>query len=413
MSLSVSSETWSIPTTRTSAAYRHTFFRSIEAAGRDWDAAAPPDDIFLQRPYLSVLENNPPKGMLFGYLVFYKNEHPVGVALCQIKSFRADESLNEPDAPTQCTCFFTAVGQWFKRRVAGQFAFNVLVCGNLLLTGEHGYYFDKNRVTPDAAIGLLEKSLIDATKILEQDKMKIAVLLVKDLAQAREKERKFLENQGFTQFCVQPNMILELPFPSFNDYLGAMTTKYRTRAKRAFKKGEAVERRELSLAEIQRELPRIYALYCEIAQNAGFNMVDLNEYYLAALKRDFGAYFRLFGCYYEGKLIAFYTTIQNGDELEAHFLGYDKDFNHDLQLYQNILYDLARHGIEAKCKRVIFARTALEIKSSVGAEPHDLYCYLKHQNSLVNRFTETVLDYYVPEEVWQPRHPFRDMHESQ
>jgi predicted N-acyltransferase len=259
----------------------------------------------------------------------------------------------------------------------------------------------------------LEKSLIDATKILEQDKMKIAVLLVKDLAQAREKERKFLENQGFTQFCVQPNMILELPFPSFNDYLGAMTTKYRTRAKRAFKKGEAVERRELSLAEIQRELPRIYALYCEIAQNAGFNMVDLNEYYLAALKRDFGAYFRLFGCYYEGKLIAFYTTIQNGDELEAHFLGYDKDFNHDLQLYQNILYDLARHGIEAKCKRVIFARTALEIKSSVGAEPHDLYCYLKHQNSLVNRFTETVLDYYVPEEVWQPRHPFRDMHESQ
>jgi Acetyltransferase (GNAT) domain len=410
MPLPVSLETRPISAARAkTASYRHSFFRSIEAAGRDWDTAAPPDDLFLQRSYLSVLENNPPKGMLFGYLVFYKDEEPVGVALCQIKSFRADESLNEPEASGQCSCFFTAVGHWLKRRIAGQFTFNVLVCGNLLLTGEHGYYFDKTRVAPDEAIGLLEKALSGATKILEQDKMKIAVVLVKDLAPVREKENKFLENHGFVQFCVQPNMVLELPYPTFDDYLGAMTTKYRTRAKRAFKKGEAVTRRELSLAEIHSELPRIYALYQSIAQNAGFNMVDLNEHYLAALKRDFGAYFRLYGCYYEEKLIAFYTTIRNGDELEAHFLGYDKAYNHDLQLYQNILYDIVQLAIEAKYRRVVFARTALEIKSSVGAEPHDLYCYLRHQNGLVNRFTETVLDYYTPEEVWQPRHPFKEL----
>ncbi|MBK7939317.1 MAG: hypothetical protein IPJ82_20530 [Lewinellaceae bacterium] len=67
---------------------RYSFFRSIEAAGQDWDAAAPEHDIFLQRPYLSVLEHNPPLGMRFGYLVFYKGDEPVGVALCQIKYFK-------------------------------------------------------------------------------------------------------------------------------------------------------------------------------------------------------------------------------------------------------------------------------------------------------------------------------------
>lgn len=54
-----------------------------------------------------------------------------------------------------------------------------------------------------------------------------------------------------------------------------------------------------------------------------------------------------------------------------------------------------------------FARTALEIKSSVGAVPENLYCYLRHQNPLVNKFTGTLLDYLKPVEEWLPRHPFK------
>ena len=87
-----------------------------------------------------------------------------------------------------------------------------------------------------------------------------------------------------------------------------MSTKYRTRAKRAFKKLDGIERRQLSHAEIQMELPTIYHLYREIANNAGFNMVDLNEQYLAALERDLGEHFRMFAYYLDGKLIAISTS---------------------------------------------------------------------------------------------------------
>jgi len=188
-----------------------------------------------------------------------------------------------------------------------------------------------------------------------------------------------------------------------------MSAKYRTRAKRAFKKLDGgVEKRELTLVEIQRELPRIFSLYKEVAKNAGFNMVDLNEHYLLALKRDLPEHFKMFAYYEGGKMLAFYTVIQNGDELEAHFLGYDKAHNHDRQLYLNILYDIVRIGIENGCHCVVFARTALEIKSSVGATAHDLYCYLRHQNSIANRFTGTILDYLKPVEEWVPRHPFKE-----
>lgn len=388
---------------------RYSFYRSVEAAGRDWDAAAPAHDIFLQRKYLSILEANPPQGMRFGYLVFYKGDVPIGVALCQIKYFKGDDNISDLDVQSKDPCFFNGLARWFKRWVAGKAAGDILICGNMLLTGEHGYYFDYQKIKPLAAVEILEKALDDVVEIMGREGVKMPVILVKDIAPEHHEQGQDLVKKGFVEFDIQPNMVLHLNFPDFDGYLNAMSTKYRTRAKRAFKKLDGgVEKRELNLVEIQRELPRIYELYREVAKNAGFNMVDLNEHYLLALKRDLPEYFKMFAYYEQGKMLAFYTVIQNGDELEAHFLGYDKAHNHDRQLYLNILYDIIRYGLDCKCRDIVFARTALEIKSSVGALAHDLYCYLRHQNSIANRFTGTILDYLKPVEEWQPRHPFKE-----
>jgi predicted N-acyltransferase len=396
-------------TTASTTALSHRFYRSIDAAGADWDAAAPADDIFLQRAYLSVLEHNPPKGMRLGYLVYYQHNRPVGVALCQIKYFKADENIQEISTPLPQSgsgCFFTAAAQWLKKQIAGWVAADVLICGNLLLTGEHGYYFHHS-IPHQEAIKYLETSFVQLAKDLEKQNIRTPITLIKDIIPARTLENKHLESNGYIPFLVQPNMVLDLPFNSFEDYLNAMTTKYRTRAKRAFKKMEGVEKRELSTADVQRELPVMYRLYREIAKNAGFNMVDLNEKYLLALKRDFAPHYRVHGYYRDGQLIAFYTTICNYDALDAHFLGYEQTLNHDMQLYLNMLYDLVKAGIEAGCRQVVLARTALEIKSSIGAVPHDLCCYLRHHNPLTNRFTGTLLDYLNPVEKWEQRHPFK------
>lgn len=389
-------------------AHRFAFFRSIEAAGRDWDMAAPDHDIFLQRDYLSILEANPPIGMRFAYLVFYQNECPVGVGLCQIKYFKGDDNIVDLEVPRKDPCFFNGLALWFKRWVAGKAAADILICGNMLLTGEHGYYFDYQKISHGDAMVVLEKALDNVVETMGREGVKMPVILVKDIAPENHEQGKFLMERGFTEFDIQPNMVLELPFRDFDSYLSAMSTKYRTRAKRAFKKLDGIERRELSFAEIQQELPTIYRLYRDIAKNAGFNMVDLNEHYLAALKRDLGERFRMFAYYLDGQLLAFYTTIQNDDELEAHFLGYEKALNHEHQLYLNILYDIVNIGIETGSKRIVFARTALEIKSSIGAVAHDLWCYLRHQNTVANKFAPAILEYLKPVEEWQPRHPFKE-----
>lgn len=398
------------PATTSTSHFRYSFFRSIAAAGQDWAAAAPAHDLFLQRPYLEILEQNPPRGMRFAYSIFYKNEQPVGVAYFQIKYFKGDDNIRDLNQTSEKDpCFFTALGNWFKKKVAQQVAADILILGNMLLTGEHGYHFDFQEISQQQAMRLLEEASVKLLKEMERDGVKMPVILVKDLVpQNRLTQGNFWQEKNFVEFEIQPNMVMNLEWDNFEGYLKAMSTKYRTRAKRAFKKLDGIEKRELSFAEMCNNLPKIYHLYEEIARNAGFNMVDLNENYLTSLRRDLPE-FRAFGYFLEGNLVAFFTTIRNGSELEAHFLGYEKSLNHDYQIYQNILYEIARMGIEMEgVEQIVFARTALEIKSTVGAAPQDLYCYLRHQNSFANKFAGSILDYLKPVEAWQQRHPFKE-----
>ncbi len=136
-------------------------------------------------------------------------------------------------------------------------------------------------------------------------------------------------------------------------------------------------------------------------------MVALNEGYLPALKTHLSSRFHLYGYYAQGKLIGFYTTILNHGELEAHFLGYQPGCNKTCQVYFNMLLDILRNAVELKASRVIYARTAMEIKSSVGADAHDTYCYIRANNRLTNKILSPAIEYLRPPDDWVARHPFK------
>jgi len=74
----------------------------------------------------------------------------------------------------------------------------------------------------------------------------------------------------------------------------------------------------------------------------------------------------------------------------------------------NILMDLVKDGINQRAKSVYYFRTALEIKSSVGAEPHDMTCYFKHTRPLLNKLVPYLFNSFVPQQSWKQRHPFKD-----
>ncbi len=397
------------PFTRTSrcalqapAQERFSFFSTIEAAAADWDIAAPTSNVFLSRRYLKALEEGLPPGMRLGYLVFYLNDMPIGVALLQRVSFEGGKHLRHlADNPRRVT-WLQHLLPLIKRQLVNGVRGQVLTCGNLLLTGKHGFYFDPKAIAPQQAMTLLLRAIQEIAQ-----RWRPAAVLLKDISPECSTTKKVFIQARYTSFRIQPSMVLPLPYPTFEDYLSAMTTKYRTRAKRAFTKASTLERHRLNLRELREAQERLYALYTSVARRSGFHWIDLHEEYLLALQRHLRDAFHCIGWYRQGQLVGFHTAIENDTSLEAHFLGYEEAVNAECQLYLNMLYDLVRLGIECGSERVVFGRTALEIKSSVGAQPQEFDLYLQLQHSLGRHLCTPLLRCLVPVTPWEQRHPFK------
>jgi hypothetical protein len=65
------------------------------------------------------------------------------------------------------------------------------------------------------------------------------------------------------------------------------------------------------------------------------------------------------------------------------------------------------YSIKKRFKQITFARTALEIKSSVGAKPEEMIGFIKHQNPLINQLIAPLFRYFEPDNQWNERNPFK------
>ena len=381
-------------------------YLSIDDVPNIWNTLAI-EDMFLGKNFLSCIEKYAPKGMKFVYWVFFKGEQSVGFAYGQMQHFNTYESVSALHQETVEGNWWQGLQFAAKKFVAQRLNFGGLVIGNLMMTGEHGFYFDKSMTENVDIPTLLTKTIKETSKKIKAKKTNL--YLLKDYFDDNSLSFKGVEEENYQRFAIQPNMIVKIrpDWKTFDDYLQAMSSKYRVRAKRAFKKGKEIEKRELSLSDIDENNDRIFSLYQNIVKNAPFNTLFLNERYFYGLKEYLKDDFKLIGYFIEDKLIGFYTLLFGKNDVDAHFLGLDHDYNNKYQVYLNMLYDMIRMGIEHGKKEVIMARTALEIKSSVGAEPFGMFVYTKFQNPVINTFLRSFAADWVKPEKWTQRSPFK------
>jgi hypothetical protein len=130
--------------------------------------------------------------------------------------------------------------------------------------------------------------------------------------------------------------------------------------------------------------------------------------HFSCLKENMGESFRFFAYFDEGKLIGFNTLFQHDELLETYFLGYDPSIQKDKMLYLNMLYDMVGCAIVNGFKHIQFGRTAMEIKSSIGAIPVNMYGLMEHNTPLINSYLDKIFRFLEPEVTWTQRHPFKE-----
>lgn len=364
-----------------------------------WDKVAH-ENVFLQTHYLKVLEHSAPTNMECFYIGIFEKTELIGVALAQYLNLNKLESFGERDR-----CLKTSVRNF----VFKNFASHVLFLGNNMITGQNGYEFTKAIDYKDIGDLLLECA--DAlTKYFKDQKVKIHIVSFKDFYQHCAEELKKHRFSSIYEFNTQPNMIFELQknWQTHEDYIAAFSKKYRDQYKRSHKKAEGILTKELSLEQITEQEVRIYELYHHVAKNAPFNTFFLAKNHFSTFKKQCGDRFKLVGYYQNEKLVGFHTLLLNGSVLETYFLGYDNQVQKEKMLYLNMLYNMTKFGIENRFEKIIFGRTALEIKSSIGAEPILMSGFIYHTNKWVNKFMPKIFPQLEPTLVWQQRHPFKE-----
>jgi|GEM_PF-194565 len=383
-----------------------TLHRSISEIGDvDWEALVPEDKIFLHKNYLQALEQEPPENAEFRYCAIRKDNEVIGVAYFQLLELSLEELGNDVN-PKLLQLALAPRDALLGKRVADS-KVRVLMCGNALLSGEYGFCYCDSIAPDDAFDGLCE--LMEKVAQKESREGRITFYTIKDFCPDTPGHALALQNSGYHKLTVEPamNVTLSRTWKEFSDYMDAMSSKYRQRVRSARKKAKAITRKELQSEDILSESTRIEELFHAVLDKAGFRLSAMRAEGFASLKNALGDSFRFRGYYLEDKMIGFSVALISPSLVDAHLVGIDYEHNRKYATYQNMLYDFVELGIENRCDSVHMGRTALEIKSTVGAVAQDLVFYMRHANPVVNRFLRPLLS-LAPTKEWTPRHPFKE-----
>ncbi|PPK88678.1 acetyltransferase (GNAT) family protein [Neolewinella xylanilytica] len=373
------------------AGWRLKHFRT-PADWTDWARDFSEGSIWMSASYLKFLHEHP-QGMDSEAIALRHDDYDRPILLSvQSTGFRLADQVRAS----------ISGGEWTSRvwrRVLGQIPLRIKVIGQLLVSGPFGGT-GLDALPPDQAVDVLEAT----GRYLMQTGSGFMGLVIKDLFPKDHPVTSGLEARGFAPLGVDPVMCLDLTaFASFSDYLGGLSSKYRVRYRRARKKLAGLERRRLSKEEVLTKLSLIHDLHRETAGGADFSLVEVSREYFVWLREraDFHGYF-------DGEeLVGFTTGMVSGETYHAHFLGMREAYKFSHHLYHNMLFDLLKDALLARSVVLDYGRTALEIKSSLGARAEYWAVVARGRHGWMSRWVGPLTRLLHRPPNWEARSPFK------
>ena len=380
------------------------FFSSIDEISNEiWTQLECENNLYFHRDFLKSIEINHSE-INFYYIILVDNSNkPIALASIQIVDFYLDT------VKTNFEDFIRKIKNLLRKLhiLPNKKALKLLISGNTFVSGEHGIFIthsqDKKQVIKNLAKAILHF-------VNSNNSINIDAFLLKDFVNESLFITDELKNYNYHPFSVEPNMILEIneDWISFEDYLNAIKTKFRVKAKKALQLSKDIIIKEVNDHNIENKLPQMTALYKKVVNNADFNLCHFNLESYKTLKSAFREKYILKTYELDGKIVGFMSGMINQNSLDAHFVGLDYSLNRQYAIYQRMLYDYIQIAIAKKLKTLNFGRTASEIKSSVGAKPQDLTMYLRHKKGITNKIVKLFLQYIQPSPFRQ-HFPFKNI----
>ena len=368
-----------------------------------WKDFSDVSNVYFSKPYLKAFEAHNTHKIQFFYIVISKAGTAVSIATLQVMEF----DFMESDFTSNSNKFVERVSDWLSGILKRNYV-KIMICGNVFLSGEHGIYIkpteDKKLVLESIVKGI--NAIVNANKYL---KKWVDIILLKDFITESLPITNNLKQYSYTPIQVDPNMVLRLnlEWKNFEDYLADFRSKFRVKAKKAYKTSAVLKVKDFSYEEIVTYKKELTVLYNNVKNKASFNPESLNLSTYSSLKKVLEKDFIFRGYFLKEQLVGFMSGVINNQFFDAYYVGINYELNRKYAIYSRMLYDYVAIGIERGVDEINFGRTAGEIKSTLGAVPQELTCYIKHKKTIANFLFKPFLKRVRPT-VFEQRFPFKE-----
>jgi predicted N-acyltransferase len=387
-----------------STSYNWVIKKSIaDVNHQHWQSIEAGLNIYLTPEYLNAIELSLNNELDFRYCLIYKNEIPVAIAVIMLVPFFIKPQVE--------SALHKHLIKLVKNRLKILKGTSIATCGSPFACGQNGFMFS-GKINSNEAFNLLAEAF-NQVNSLEPFNQKPDLFLVKECWPESIKSSHQLVESGFRDFMIDDNMVVKISseWKNFDDYLNSMITKFRTKAKGAYKKSTALMVKDLTLDDITIHAEKLIELYAQVVNKSEFSFGVLNNESFSLLKKNLGDSFIAKGYFLENELVGFSTAFVFNKIMDANYVGIDYSKNQAYSIYPRMLYDFVDEAIQAGCTELRLGRTAEEIKSTVGAMPINMTLYLNHGNVLKNALLKPILCQIKPTE-YPHRYPFKKTFEN-
>lgn len=282
----------------------------------------------------------------------------------------------------------------------------LVISGNALRTDLPYFCYDSTQITDADA---LETIAAIAEELSEQDDAS-AVILTGTEAFEKKSVKHLLAN-GYAM--PWEDNVMEMPIaPSWNsleDYVAALSRKYKTRANKQLAVASGITTRILTTDDLGRHKSDIARLFAEVIDKQPFVLTPSGATYIEALKKLYGDDMEIMGFFEKERLVAFYSAFAGENDYELFYVGFNVELNATRMLYFNILLAGLGRAIALKKRVLKLGRTSFDAKASLGAVPKQKG-YLVKLHHIPSAAVKWFTDYFssLEDGKWKLRSPLKE-----
>ncbi len=346
-------------------------FRSIhEVPAGEWDALLSADDLQVTHRFIRTCEESGVEDAEYWHLMVYQEGALAAVASLSLMRVRLD--LLAPGTTRR-------VAGWVRRLRPGFLQVPVVFCGLPVSFGQSCLRFH-----PEADAAAVLEAVHHAASSFAGE-AGAALVCFKEFTDSEAATLHPLMRSGYLRLPSLPSCRLQLPWPSFEAYLGSMRTGYRRQVLQTLRQRDRLGTTVRSVPDFRAECDRIFPLYEQVMDRAELQLERLNLVFFERLAKNLPRESSALLVEREGELLAAAILLRSPGLVTFLLAGLDYARHREYQSYLHLVTEVAAEAIRSGAGALEMGQTSYGLKQRLGAETTRRHLYLRHRSPVGHR----------------------------